>query len=295
MNTANSEFPINYTKEAFLHPANLVPLLVAITTICGLVISDVGIAADLALTMICAAELMYLGIVPRLPRFRKVVKLRKIREKDAEGEEKELFKSLSEKSKRQYLVLRHLVKLIENNFEKLPYSSQGLLENIRKKMKELLYNYLTLLDLYKRYQLYMNTSVEERLEEEVKEEEQHIRALESVQLKKTKARRVRILKKRLKKFEIAKEKYLICETHLETIEDAIRYIYEQSMTMSNPEEIGFQLDNLLEEMEETSSLIDDLDQNTFSVHEDLDEVVLDAELKEAESQQNKATSKRIKN
>jgi hypothetical protein len=293
MNSPNSEFPINYTKEAFLHPVNLVTLLIA--TICGFVASDVGIAAELALTMICATELMYLGIVPRLPRFRKNIKLKKIREKDAEGEEKELFKSLGEKSKRQYLVLRHLVKLVKENFEKLPYSSQGLLENIRNKMEELLSNYLTLLDLYKRYQLYMNTSVEERLNEEVQEEEAHIRELESEQLKKTKARRVRILKKRLKKFEIAKEKYLICETHLETIEDAIRYIYEQSMTMSNPEEIGFQLDNLLEEMEETSSLINDLDQDTFSVHEDLDEVVLDAELKEAESPKNQSTSQRLKN
>ena len=193
------------------------------------------------------------------------------------------------------MVLRHLVTLIKDNFEKLPYSSQGLLENIRNKMEDLLSNYLTLLDLYKRYQVYMNTSVEERLKEEVQEEEQEIRSLTSEQLKKTKARRVRILKKRLKKFEIAKEKYLVCETHLETIEDAIRYIYEQSMTMSNPEEIGFQLDNLLEEMEETSSLIDDLDENAFAMRDDLDEVVLDAELKDAESQKSQTTSQRIKN
>lgn len=293
MNTANTEFPINYTKEAFLHPVNLVALLLA--TICGFIVSDLGAAAELAFTMICAIELMYLGIVPRLPRFRKIIKLKKISERDAEGEEKELFKSLSEKSKRQYLVLRHLVKLIKNNFEKLPYSSQGLLENIRNKMEELLSNYLTLLDLYKRYQVYMNTSVEERLKDEVQEEERQIRELTSEQLKKTKARRVRILKKRLKKFEIAKEKYLVCETHLETIEDAIRYIYEQSMTMSNPEEIGFQLDNLLEEMEETSSLIDDLDENAFSMRDDLDEVVLDAELQKAESEKNQTTSQRIKN
>lgn len=294
MNTANTEFPINYTKEAFLHPVNLVALLLA--TIFGFIASDLGVAAELAFTMICSIELMYLGIVPRLPRFRRIIKLKKLSERDAEGEEKELFRNLSEKSKRQYLVLRHLVKLIKDNFEKLPYSSQGLLENIRNKMEELLSNYLTLLDLNKRYQVYMNTSIEERLKDEVAEEEQQIRELSSEQLKKTKARRVRILKKRLKKFEIAKEKYLVCETHLETIEDAIRYIYEQSMTMSNPEEIGFQLDNLLEEMEETSSLIDDLDENTFAVHDDLDEVVLDAELRKAESEKNQTTSKpRIKN
>ena len=55
--------------------------------------------------------------------------------------------------------------------------------------------------------------------------------------------------------------YLVCETHLETIEDAVRYIYEQSMTLSNPEEIGFQLDNLISEVDETSQIINDLDQD----------------------------------
>lgn len=292
MNSSSTEFPINYTKEAFTHPVNLGTLLVA--TILGFVLGNLGIPTSLVLTMICASELMYLGIVPRLPRFRKIIKLKKLSERSTDADEKELFKSLSEKSKRQYLVLRHLVKLVKENFEKLPYSSQGLLENIRNKMEELLTNYLTLLDLYKRYELYMNTSVEERLKEEVLQEEKEIGELESQQLKKTKTRRVRILKKRLKKFEIAKEKYLICETHLETIEDAIRYIYEQSMTMSNPEEIGFQLDNLLEEMEETSSLINDLDQETFSMQVDLDESVLDAELREAEGEHEQPTSQRIK-
>jgi hypothetical protein len=151
--------------------------------------------------------------------------------------------------------------MVQENFEKLPYSSQGLLDNIGKKIDELLGNYLTLLDLIKRYEVYLNTSLENNLKEEVIRQIEEIKAIESEKLKRTKARRVAIMQKRLQKFKIAKEKYLVCETHLETIEDAVRYIYEQSMTMSNPEEIGFQLDNLLTEVDETSQLIDDLDQD----------------------------------
>ena len=104
-------------------------------------------------------------------------------------------------------------------------------------------------------------SLETNLKEEVIKQIEEIKTLESEKLKRTKARRVAIMQKRLQKFKIAKEKYLVCETHLETIEDAVRYIYEQSMTMSNPEEIGFQLDNLLTEVDETSQLIEDLDQD----------------------------------
>lgn len=287
---------INYTREAFLHPVNMGVLLLA--TVAAFALSDVGLISNVILSMAFGTELMYLGIVPRLPRFRKTVKLRKLRERNPENEEKTVFQELDQKSKKRFLVLKHLTKLIKENFDKLPYSSQGLLENIRNKISELVSNYLTLLDLHKRYRLYMDTSVEESLKQEVKNEEEKLETLKSERLKKTRSRRIAILKKRLKKFEIAKEKYLICETHLETIEDAIRYIYEQSMTMSNPEEIGFQLDNLLEEVEETSQLIDDLDQDILPTYSGLDEIDLDAELKEAqeakESGQQMDTSKRIK-
>lgn len=287
---------INYTREAFLHPINMGFLLIA--TITAFTLSDVGLISNVILSMAFGTELMYLGIIPRLPRFRKNVKLQKLRERSSENEEKNVFQELDQNSKKRFLVLKHLTKLIKENFDKLPYSSQGLLENIRKKIGELISNYLTLLDLHKRYRLYMNTSVEESLKQEVKVEEKKLENLKSERLKKTRVRRIAILKKRLKKFEIAKEKYLICETHLETIEDAIRYIYEQSMTMSNPEEIGFQLDNLLEEVEETSQLIDDLDQDILPSYSGLDEIDLDAELKQAqkekESGQKIDTSKRVK-
>ncbi|WP_138430540.1 hypothetical protein [Fodinibius saliphilus] len=273
---------INFTREAFLHPLNMGVLLVA--TISAFLMDDVGLMSNLVLSMAFGVELMYLGIVPRLPRFRKSVKLRKLRERNPAAEEKSTFQELDQKSKKRFLVLKHLAKLIKENFDKLPYSSQGLLENIRKKIQELISNYLTLLDLHKRYQLYMNTSVEESLKDEVQEEERKIKNMKSDRLKRTKARRVGILKKRLKKFEIAKEKYLICETHLETIEDAIHYIYEQSMTMSNPEEIGFQLDNLLEEVEETSQLIDDLDKDILPLHSDLDDLDLDSDFLEMEEE-----------
>ncbi|MEX0845319.1 MAG: hypothetical protein WD022_08550 [Balneolaceae bacterium] len=255
----SDELNINYTREAFMNPINLGVLLVS--TLTAFFMTGMGDFSSLLLTTVFGLELMYLGIVPKLPRFRKKLELRKIKERHAANNEKELFQSLDNNSQKRFLVLKHLAKLIQENFEKLPYSSQGLLDNIGKKIDELLGNYLTLLDLIKRYEVYLNTSLEGNLKEEVIRQIEEIKTLESEKLKRTKARRVAIMQKRLKKFSVAKEKYLVCETHLETIEDAVRYIYEQSMTMSNPEEIGFQLDNLLTEVEETSQLIDDLDQD----------------------------------
>ncbi len=259
---------INYTREAFLHPMNLGLLFVSALT--AFFLSDVGIASNLILTLAFGTELVYLGIVPRLPRFKRNIRLKKIKNRDSAEEEKLIFQQLNSESRRRFLVLKHLSGLIRKNFEKLPYTSQGLLDNIRKKIDELMSNYISLLDLHRRYELYMNSSVEEGLREEVESLSKKIEQLESERLIATKKRRLQILKKRLAKFELAKEKYMICETHLETIEDAIHYIYEQSMTMSNAEEIGMQLDNLLLEVEETSHLIDELDQDIFPVLDDFE-------------------------
>ena len=257
---SSDELNINYTREAFLNPINLGVLLVS--TIGALFFSGISVdVSNLLLSSVFGLELMYLGIVPKLPRFRKKTELKKIKERHASNNEKDLFQALDSASQKRFLVLKHLAKLVQENFEKLPYSSQGLLDNIGKKIDELLGNYLTLLDLIKRYEVYLNTSLESNLKDEVIRQIEEIKTIESEKLRRTKSRRVAIMQKRLTKFKIAKEKYLVCETHLETIEDAIRYIYEQSMTMSNPEEIGFQLDNLLSEVDETSQLIDDLDQD----------------------------------
>ncbi|MDE2995149.1 MAG: hypothetical protein OXT73_00195 [Bacteroidota bacterium] len=52
----------------------------------------------------------------------------------------------------------------------------------------------------------------------------------------------------------------IIEAQLETIEDVIKYIHEQSLTLRNPEEISFQLDTLLTEVEETQASVEELEE-----------------------------------
>lgn len=292
----SDDLNINYTREAFMNPINLGGLLIA--TLTAFFISGLGDVSSVLLTTVFGVELLYLGIVPKLPRFRKKTELKKIKERHASNNEKDLFQSLDRASQKRFLVLKHLAKLVQENFEKLPYSTQGLLDNISKKINELLGNYLTLLDLIKRYELYLNTSLETNLKEEVVRQIEEINSTESEKLKKTKARRVAIMQKRLQKFKVAKEKYLVCETHLETIEDAVRYIYEQSMTMSNPEEIGFQLDNLLTEVDETSHLIEELDQEILPDYasEWETELDLDSILKEhsTPSNNNKSSNSKVK-
>ncbi len=262
----------NYTREAFLHPLNLLMLIVATTA--AFFLNDVGMVPTVIFSLAFGVELMYLGTVPNLPNFRKAVDARKARERKKAEENTTVFQSLDRESQQRFLVLKHLSKLIKDNFQKLPYTSQGLLDNIVNKIDGLLSNYLNLLDMFRKYEVYLRSSTESKVAEEIRNERQEMEEATSDKLRSIKARRVNILNKRLERFKTAREKFAIAETQLETIEDAVRYVYEQSMTMNNPEEIGFQLDNLLIEVEETATLMEEVEDDMLPGLRMLDDVDL---------------------
>ncbi len=252
------EKDLNFTREAFLHPLNLGLLL--LSTISAFFMNDLGITPNIVLSLAFGLELVYLGTIPNSPRFRRSIKIRKLKERKQAVEDKTKFQELSQKSQKRFLMLKHLSRMIKQNFEKLPYTSQGLLSNINDKIEGLLSNYINLLDIYQKYSDLIHTDTENQLKKKIQQEKEEVQNSESEKLKNIKSRRLHILSKRLERFVTAREKLEVCETQLETIEDAIRYIYEQSMTMNDPEEIGFQLDNLLAEVEETSSIIQDIEE-----------------------------------
>ena len=283
---------INFAKEAFLHPINLVCLLVG--TISALVFTDVGAISNTILTMTFGAELIYLGVVPRLPSYQKNIRLKKQKERTEDSGDKMIFYQLDARSQKRFLVLKHITGEAKKNFDTLPYGSTSMLDHIRQKMEDLLTTYLKLLDMNRRFQMYVNSEVEEEIREKVSQQESELEDIDSEKLKKTRERRLQILTKRLRKFDSAKEKFLICETHLETIEDAIRYIYEQSMTMPNAEDVGDQLDRLVSEMEETTSVIEELDQDLLPGFENLDHELELAELRKEAELLHKETEQKVK-
>jgi len=250
---------INFSREAFFHPANIGFL--AISVFASWSVADLSMLSEITLSISLGMELIYLGIVPRLPRFKKMVRSKKMK-LETEGKEKKLiFMQLGKEYQKKFLILKRLADLTKKNFKKMPYTSQGMLEAIHNKIGTLLTNYLNLLDYLQRYEFYADDVLEDRLKKEIESEKKQIEEATSPKLKHTKKRRLSILRKRLHKLNDAREKSLLCNTHLETIEDAVHYIYEQSMTMNNPKEIGFQLDTLLEEMEETAHIVENLDED----------------------------------
>ncbi|WP_228350731.1 hypothetical protein [Rhodocaloribacter litoris] len=256
-----NEVDINYTKEAFLHPWNLTFLIAAmlIAFTVSLFSAAPSWLFETILLFATAGELLYLGTMPRQERFRRAIRARQAAEHAKPPSQKEIFQLLSKQSQRRYVRLRKLQKDIAANYRKLSYASQGMLDSHLKKIDGLLDSYLKLLYQKERYEFAIRSNTEseviraiEALREDMADDTPRVRAI--------KQRRMRILEQRLERFKKGQENLEIIAAQLETIEDVIKYIHEQSLTLRNPEEITFQLDTLLSEVEETEASVEALEE-----------------------------------
>ncbi|MCZ6704673.1 MAG: hypothetical protein O6942_02105 [Bacteroidetes bacterium] len=258
---------INYTKEAFLHPWNLTFLIVSMLVAFSVSLMDPIWPFNVALILASAMELIFLGNMPRQERFRRAVRSRRAAEHAKPPSQKELFHSLIRQSQRRYARLKKLEKEIASNYRKLSYASQGMLDSHLSKINGLLDSYLKLLYQKERYEFTSKSSTESEV----------VTAMEKLRLdmvddpprvKAVKARRLRILEQRLDRSKNGQENLEIIKAQLETIEDVTKYILEQSLTLRNPEEITFQLDTLLSEVEETQASVVEMEE-VFAAPADL--------------------------
>ncbi len=260
-----SDAEINYTKEAFLNPYNLAFLIMAMLT--AFFLSGNEAVFNIILVLAAAVELMYLGIVPRQERFQRLVRSQHAAERAKPPSQKEIFQLLTKHSQRRYVRLRKLEKDIAMNYRKLNYASQGLVESHLKKIDGLLDSYLNLLYQKERYEHSLHSSAESEVLQSIAELRASMQN-DPPRVAAIKQRRLRILEQRLERFKKSRENDDIIEAQLETIEDVTKYIQEQSLTLRNPEEITFQLDTLLSEVEETQATVVELE-SVFSGNADL--------------------------
>lgn len=249
--------PINYTKEAFLHPWNLAFLLVAMLAVFFSI--GVPVVPEVLLTFTAALELLYLGTMPRQERFQRAVRARKAEERHKPPSEKEVFRQLTKASQKRYIRFRNLEKAIRENYERLSYASQGMLQAHLKKIDGLLDSYLNLLWQHERYERFTQQATEDKVVNAMQQLRKEMET-DPPRVRQIKQKRLDILEKRLDRFKKAHENLAVIEAQLETVEDVTKYIHEQSLTMRNPEEVSFQLDTLLAEVEETQATVTEIEE-----------------------------------
>ena len=244
-----SREPINYTREAFLHRGNLIFIVAGVAISLGIA-SVTTVPAWLPLIFVMAGELLYMGIMPRNERYRRHVRSQKMAERNRAPSKNEIFRSLSREDQRRVKRLRDLRDEIRANYQGLSYASQGLLDSHVKKIDGLIESYLQMLHQRERYRGQMNGASEDQVLQQIRDLKDDM-ADDSERVRRVKQRRMKVLKQRLARFKKGHENLEVLGAQLGTIEDIVKYIHEESWTMQNPEEITFQLDTLMEEVEET--------------------------------------------
>ena len=263
---------INYTKEAFLNPWNLVFIVVGLVT--AFLFSGSETVLNAVLVFTAAIELLYLGVMPRQERFRRVVRAKKAAERHKPPSQKEIYQTLRRRDQRRYVRLRNLEESIRDHYAQLSYASQGLLESHLQKINGLLDSYLKLLKQKERYEEYANSATENEVVRSIAALRENLEDSSS-RVRSVKERRLNVLERRLQRFKKSRENEQLISAQVETIEDVVKYIHEQSMTLHNPEEITFQLDTLLNEVQETRASIEEIEEvftgHPYGAHDELDE------------------------
>ena len=276
--------PVNYTKEAFLHPGNLVFLFVMAVVSIGVglwPLSPTGLT-ELLLGSGLALEAVYLGIAPRVDRFRRHVRGRRQDAHRGSPTSRTLYQHLPRRPRQRYYRLRTLKNEVQSHYAQFSSASQGLLDAHLDKLDRLLRSYLALLWRREQYRILAERTSEARIRESIETLEADMDE-DAERVRSVKQRRRTVLEKRLKRLRTIRENLAVVGAQLNTIEDAVKYIHEQSWTLQNPDEVTMQLDALLEEVDETQRSIRDVERlfsgGVGTVDDDLDE--LDRELRAA--------------
>ena len=251
---------INYTREVFLHPWNLSYLTVGLGATLGMGFLGWGgeIVFQSLLTLTLAAELLILGYMPRQKRFRNLVRAKHAAIAAKPPSQREMYRQLSRVNQRRYVRLRDLEKDLQANYRKFSFASQGILESHTTKIEGLMNSCLKLMFQQERYAAFSQRQQEQELVTAIAAVETELKHA-SDPIRNIKLRRLKVLEQRLHRFKQSKEQLEMIEAQVATIEDVVKYIHEQSLTLNNPEEITYQLDVLLSEVEETEASVSQIE------------------------------------
>jgi len=250
---------LDYIKAAFFVPANLVALGSAVA---AALVTGEPTPALVAL----GVEGLYLGVLSSARRFRRAVRATTFAEDSRWGEGEAILEELTASQKEHYLTLRGLRDRILQNHQKLP-GGRVLAASSQQQVEALLAQFLKLLVTLNHYRTFLNATDQGALQRELDGLEAEISQDSRERMREVKAKRVEILRKRLKRFAQAEESRELVSHQLAGIEDLLKLTHEQSISIRDPESVSQQLAALTAEAQATEASVQEMER--FLEFEDL--------------------------
>lgn len=264
MEKQNTNIDINYHQEAFTNPFNiaflvvLVLIFVALSFVLNFFANPIGLVA-----ILLALEVFVVNALATNKRFRKAVKLKKLAaieeaNKKALRSPTYMLKSLDKTLQLRYMSLRKNIEQIRINYDKTITSSEVLLDTYYQKLNELEQLYLQLLYNWQKCKQFITENKKTELQTEILKLELEI-PNDTEAVKKAKMKRLDILRKRYNKINKVMEGIEVMKVQIDTVEDNVKFLLEQSLTVKDPAAIANQVSEVIAETEDSQNILTELE------------------------------------
>ncbi len=212
----------------------------------------------LPLVLAAGLELIYLSLVPQSSRFRRLVRSWKYAEEKRRRELRlsAVFDELAPERRKRYVALEARCREIKANYDRLSSTAQMFLGQMEERLQGLLYAYLRLLGSAQQHGEYLVAIDPSQIQEEVEQLQQSVQSQAvTPKVQEINRKRIEILTKRLEKYKKISENRQVVEAQCKAIEDVLALIRDQSVTVQDPQEVSSQLDNLLQDVQQTEDTV----------------------------------------
>ncbi|MCS7073560.1 MAG: hypothetical protein NZ108_03745 [Bacteroidia bacterium] len=263
MSSSEQKHTINYTREAFVLPVNLVFLCVMTVLTVGLYFAKFnfgGISWEFTTFLTASLELLYLGLITKNQRFVRAVNSKYAKETNWIARKKKIFQLLSELDDTTidtYLRLSDKKNQIQENFLKLADLPESFIESYIEKIEQLEVTYLELAFAKTKHQQSLNPTDKSALETERKKIEQELKNA-NPKTKELLQRRLALIDKRLGKDVNLQENLKMLTIQMDTLKDTIEYLIQQSLTIKSVDEFNQLIDIVVEEAEQHEASVQEI-------------------------------------
>jgi len=259
MNVPKHEYPINYFREAFQLPINLVFLTFSFfvflsSVFLNLYLSDwliFRLPSEAILTFSLSIEFLFLAWASHNSNFQKKIKQKYYSLGNIYNHELQIAQIISVLSRDS---LAKFMKFFNRKNQLLQKSidsgasMEGILTVIKENTDKLTKTYAQLLLINELYHKHFAQTDLSQLKKELKQIQNEIEHSEG-RKKNLLQQRAELLQKRIQKLTHLQEEFSVSELQLKTIEDTLEYLYENSLTKSNLSEFVQTIDNIYQETE----------------------------------------------
>lgn len=197
-------------------------------------------------------EIGYLFMLSTNPRFQRVVDSELEDQKSLKVEEfaKSLWPHIDQDLRQRYTDLDNLSGRLSTDILPTSSDNRDMLKDNQRKVAVLLASYLKIAVAVTRYRHYLTGVNPDTINKDVARLTKEIDGADD-RIKAVKQKNLEILKKRLEKIDKAKANCEYLAAQMEAIEDTMRLVVDQAVTLTDPKGMGTQIDNLLQTLQDT--------------------------------------------